>query len=285
MSTKPCTELRNIAFSRVNYTEHGGTVWACSTGILVLHLHTLNYNLYNYAVACMFPVDVDRSVGVVNHLSLPALSGLQNFTEGINEEGFLSGRDRQYILTGTSFGMDGCIHQVKVLAEVHGGVLAIDVWRPDSQSSGFTLASSAEISPSIETRAIFLLDASPPVQFQTGDLVGFHLVGNTGNFQVAWTSAPVGLTMSSIFTQSGEPPGVTTFPGPFWTDVPTTWPIMFLSTSSAGMCYFYIHCTLIQYSMWYCYLLCVCSLNQVFALELLLQQTVLPAQIFQSHLL
>ena len=130
---------------------------------------------------------------------------------------------------------------MKVLAEVHGGVFALDVWRPDNHSS-FTLASSVEFTPKVETRTIFLLDASPPVQFQAGDLIGFHLVDNVADFQVGWTPAPSGgLTMSS--TQGGDTP-VTTFPGGSWMVLDSTWPILFLSTSDTGMCY-----VKIQYSI------------------------------------
>ena len=166
-----------------------------------------------------------------------ALSGLQDFSNETDDEGFIAGKDRQYILTGTSFSMDGCIHRVKVSAEAQGGVFAIDVWRHHRQSR-FTLASSVELTPMVRTRTIFLLDASPPVQFQNGDHIGFHLVTGGGDFQVGWTSASSGLTMSSIITQKGDTP-VTTFPGTSWSELPTTWPIMFLSTSRAGtyMCH------------------------------------------------
>ena len=195
------------------------------------------------------PVDMDESKVMNNSqpTSLPhvALSGLQDFTEGTEPVGFIPGKDRQYILTGTSFGEKGCIHQVKVLAEAHGGVFAIDVWRPVSDSkSSFTLASSMEFTPRVQTRTIFLLDASPAVQFQADDLIGFHLVDNIADFQVGWTSAPSqGLKMSAISTQGGDSP-ITTFPGSSWVVLKTTWPIVFLSTSDSGICYIIMHSVL-----------------------------------------
>jgi len=134
-----------------------------------------------------------------------------------------------------------------VFAEAQGGIFALDVWRPNGQSS-YTLASSVEFTPREQIRTVFLLDASPPVQFQAGDLMGFHLVNNADDFQVAWTSAPgVSLTMS---TQRGSSP-VTTFPGSLWMATGSTWPILFLSTSDTGE--YYIQ----QYLLFYFAMLCI----------------------------
>ena len=127
-----------------------------------------------------------------------------------------------------------------MFAEAHGGIFALDVWRLNGQYS-YTLASSVEFTPREQTRTVFLLDASPPVQFQAKDLMGFHLVDNATDFQVGWTSAPgTSLTMS---TQRGSSP-VTTFPGSLWMATGSTWPILFLSTSDTGECYM-LHLTIL----------------------------------------